>query len=113
MRCHHRNQITAMSVLSPISAICIPFFKASRQLYLHIPFQFMMDIIREPNKHDTYRTVGGSHVKLYEVQEAVSHLQLITDKRNERKQICRRYVLEDHNVFNQQVIHHNVQQELS
>jgi hypothetical protein len=65
---------------SPISAICIPFFKASRQLYLHIPFQFMMDIIREPNEHDTYRTVGGSHVKLYEVQEAVSHLQLITDK---------------------------------
>lgn len=80
MRCHRRNQITAMSVLSPISAICIPFFKASRQLYLHIPFQFMMDIIREPNEHDTYRTVGGSHVKLYEVQEAVSHLQLITDE---------------------------------
>jgi hypothetical protein len=64
----------------PISAICIPFFKASRQLYLHIPFQFIMDLIREPNKHDTYRTVGGSHVKLYEVQEAVSHLQLITDE---------------------------------
>jgi hypothetical protein len=40
----------------------------------------MMDLIREPNKHDTYRTVGGSHIKLYEVQEAVSHLQLITDE---------------------------------
>jgi hypothetical protein len=73
----------------------------------------MMDLIREPNEHDTYSTVGGSHVKLYKVQEAVSHLQLITDEDATKENKFVVGVLEDNNVFNQQVIHRNIQQDLS
>jgi hypothetical protein len=37
-------------------------------------------LIQEPNEHGVYKTVEGSHVKLYNVQEAVSHLHLISDE---------------------------------
>lgn len=40
----------------------------------------VLEILEEPPEHPVYKTLDGTNVKVYNVQEAVSHLSLITDE---------------------------------